>query len=66
MANAGRNTQSSQFFITTAPTSYLNGKHVVFGKIIEGMEVVMKLEANGSQSGKTNKTVKIESCGEIV
>lgn len=65
MANAGRNTQSSQFFITTAPTSYLDGKHVVFGKIIDGMDVVTKLEASGSQSGKTKNVVKIDSCGEL-
>lgn len=65
MANAGPNTNGSQFFITSAKTSWLDGKHVVFGKVIEGMDVVRKLEAMGSQSGKTSKKIIIADCGEL-
>merc|ERR1711865_296512 len=63
MANAGPNTNGSQFFITTVKTSWLDGRHVVFGKVIEGMDVITKVEAVGSQSGKTKKPVVIEDCG---
>jgi len=65
MANAGPNTQGSQFFITTVPTPWLDGKHVVFGKVLEGMDVVKAVEAVGSQSGKTSKEVRILASGEI-
>ncbi len=65
MANAGPNTNGSQFFITTAVTSWLDGKHVVFGKVIEGMEVVRAVENVGSQSGKTSKRCAIENCGVL-
>lgn len=65
MANAGRNTNGSQFFITTAVTSWLDGKHVVFGKVTEGMDVIKALEKTGSQSGKTNKEILVEDCGEL-
>lgn len=52
MANAGKNTNGSQFFITTADTTWLNGKHTVFGKVKSGVEVVKAVEAVGSGSGR--------------
>ena len=60
MANAGPNTNGSQFFITFAPTSWLDGRHVVFGEVLDGFELVKELEKIGSQSGKTSKKAKIE------
>mmetsp|Transcript_45059 Transcript_45059/g.73426 ORF Transcript_45059/g.73426 Transcript_45059/m.73426 type:complete len:208 (-) Transcript_45059:404-1027(-) len=65
MANAGPNTNGSQFFITTVITSWLDGRHVVFGKVLEGMDVVSKVEAIGSQSGTPSKTVTIADSGEL-
>ncbi|XP_075885822.1 peptidyl-prolyl cis-trans isomerase-like [Nelusetta ayraudi] len=65
MANAGPNTNGSQFFLCTAKTQWLDGKHVVFGRVVEGEEVVKEMEAVGAESGKTSKTVKITDCGQL-
>jgi cyclophilin family peptidyl-prolyl cis-trans isomerase len=65
MANAGRNTNGSQFFITTIECAWLDGAHVVFGKVTEGMDVVQKIEMCGSRSGATSVPIKIDDCGEL-
>merc|ERR1712050_455178 len=65
MANRGRNTQSSQFFITVAPTSWLNHKHVVFGRVVNGMDVVRLMEQLGTQSGKPRTEVTVADCGQL-
>jgi len=65
MANAGPGTNGSQFFITTIACAWLDGAHVVFGSVIEGMELVQKIEMYGSRSGATSVPITIEDCGEL-
>jgi peptidylprolyl isomerase len=65
MANAGKNTNGSQFFICTAPTPHLDGKHVVFGQVVKGYDVIKKIEAVGSRSGRTSSKVTISDCGKV-
>uniref|UniRef100_A0A3Q1BUK5 Peptidyl-prolyl cis-trans isomerase E n=1 Tax=Amphiprion ocellaris TaxID=80972 RepID=A0A3Q1BUK5_AMPOC len=66
MANSGSNTNGSQFFITTDKTDWLDGKHVVFGEMVEGMDVLRAMEAQGSKDGKPKQKVIISDCGEYV
>ncbi|HEV7671968.1 MAG TPA: peptidylprolyl isomerase [Thermoanaerobaculia bacterium] len=65
MANAGPNTNGSQFFLTTAKTAWLDGKHVVFGHVTEGMDVVKKIETYGSQDGRTSKKIVVAASGQL-
>jgi peptidyl-prolyl isomerase F (cyclophilin D) len=65
MANAGPNTNGSQFFICTIKTDWLDGSHVVFGNVTKGLDVVSAIEALGARSGQTSKNIKIEDCGEL-
>lgn len=65
MANAGPNTNGSQFFITTVACPWLDGKHVVFGEVYEGMDVVQQIESFGSGSGKTSARITIDKAGQL-
>ncbi len=65
MANAGPNTNGSQFFICTVKTSFLDGKHCVFGQVVEGMDVVKNVEKVGSASGNTSEKVVIKDSGQL-
>jgi len=65
MANSGPNTNGSQFFICTAETTWLDGKHVVFGSVVEGLDVVKTLESFGSGSGQTRQPVVVQACGQL-
>jgi len=65
MANAGPGTNGSQFFLCTVKTAWLDGKHVVFGSVTDGMDVVKKVESFGSQSGTTSKKIIIADCGQL-
>ncbi|KAG8994816.1 Multifunctional pyrimidine synthesis protein CAD [Tulasnella sp. JGI-2019a] len=65
MANAGKNTNGSQFFVTTVVTSWLDGAHVVFGEVVENYDLVTAIEKLGSASGKTSKKIVISDCGTV-
>ena len=62
MANSGKNTNGSQFFITTAATPWLDGRHVVFGRVVGGMDTVKKVEGYGSRNGQTSAKLTISKC----
>jgi len=65
MANSGKNTNGSQFFITTVVTNWLDGAHVVFGEVVEGYDLVKKIETYGQPSGAAKATIAIEKCGTV-
>jgi peptidylprolyl isomerase len=65
MANFGPNSNSSQFFVTTAGATHLDGKHVVFGRVLEGYEVVKIIEKLGSVTGEPKSVVQVIDCGQL-
>lgn len=65
MANSGPNSNGSQFFVTAVETPWLDGKHVVFGSVSNGLEVLKNIEKVGSSSGRTSQVVKITDCGQL-
>mmetsp|Transcript_19718 Transcript_19718/g.25391 ORF Transcript_19718/g.25391 Transcript_19718/m.25391 type:complete len:196 (-) Transcript_19718:218-805(-) len=65
MANSGPNTNGSQFFVTTVKTAWLDGRHVVFGKVLEGVDIVKNIETMGSSGGAPSTTVTIIDSGEL-
>ena len=66
MANSGPNTNGSQFFITTVKTTWLDKKHVVFGKVIEGLDTLKLMEDCGTSGGKVSNDIRIANCGQII
>lgn len=66
MANSGPNTNGSQFFLCTARTDWLDGKHVVFGHVLSGLDVLKKIEKCGTKGGTPTQKVVITACGELV
>ncbi len=65
MANSGVNTNNSQFFILTKKAPWLDGRHVVFGRVVEGMDVLQRIEALGSESGEPAARIFVHDCGQL-